>query len=1311
MQGSLFSSYFSNEGVKETEDWKSLSSEKLGKFLKGISELFRRVESIEKELDEADTEDLLIRPVLNLLGFSFFRQKSLSKKRLDVPDFVLFKDEKDREEFSKKKNWSRALTILEAKRYGRDLEKDVGQILRYLSVAEVESNGRVVWGILTNGRVWRLYYHRFPSRAEGYVEFDLERAVKSGDFENLKLFYLLFRREAFTPTDWRKESFLELALEEGKKWERRVSENLENKIFFEVFPSIAKGFIEVAAKRGREKNEELLSEVYENTLIFLYRVLFLLYAEDRELLPVYDENYRPYSLTKIREEIAEIVDSGRTPSCKFFFYDRLKNLFQMVDKGDRALKIPPYNGGLFKPENYPFLEAYSVPDKYLIPALDSLSREEGKFINYRDLSVRQLGSIYEGLLEFKLKLAEKPLRVGRKNGTEVYRTARSEREAVVKVGDVYLTNENEERKSSGSYYTPDFIVQTILKETVEKFVEKSIEDFYSKVSELKKLKGLNKRKKTEELKKLDPAESLLELKILDPAMGSGHFLVGAVDYVSDRILELMNEFSGKKFFGDELYESPLVQRIKGIREKILDRAEKEGYLINEKKLSDKNLIKRVVLKKCIYGVDLNPLAVELAKVSLWLHTFTVGAPLSFLDHHLKCGNSLIGADPKSFEKLFSNSLFGSRYVGLLNALQLLERIQEITDSDISEVEESARTYREVVDILKPYRKVLDLFVAKYFLNNGLELLIDGTKGNPLDVVEGKVDLEKDKKLKELFERALKLSQEKSFFHWELEFPEVWQRKRKGFDIVVGNPPYVRIQELKKRRKDETEYFKKIFKTPEGSYDLYVLFVEKGLSLLNEKGRLGFIVPNKFTKLNYGRKLRELISKHLDKFIDFGDNQIFPNQTTYTSLLFLTKEEREKAKILKAPRLKGANEVKEWLSEVEDEFFEVETSKLGGAPWILVSKREGEILKKMDSVSVKLSELVEDVIVGVQTSADDVYILELLSEEFPYYRVYSRALDREILLERELLKPLVTGEDIERYFVKDSRKLLLFPYKLLNGRAELIPEEELKEIYPKTWKYLKENERVLRGREYGKFDDENWYRYGRHQNLDKQELKKLGVAETVKRLEVFYDEKGKYYFHNVRVNGIIPNPESKYFTEYLLAVLNSYPVNFYFTRISVPHRGGHYAANKQFLSPLPIPKVDFSDFSEKELSELKENYLLEGKVRKILSSISPQSKTVHDFLSFLAKKMVELSSNVYLLERFLKGELKEGSMERIRALTLIEEHYPKISEANVKDAGLNLLEKMKQHRNYVDRLIDEIVFRAFNLNETDKKEIERRLSCS
>jgi type I restriction-modification system DNA methylase subunit len=947
MQGSLFSSYFLEEGIRETEDWKRLSFEEVQDLFSKISEVFQKMELISDRADEADTEDTAIRPILELLGFSYFRQKSISNRRGDVPDFVLFGEERDKEKFAKNKNWNRALAILEAKRWNRNVEKDVGQILRYLSAAEVESNGKIVWGILTNGRVWRLYYHKFPSRAEGYVEFDLAKAIKEKDINLIKLFYLLFRKEAFTPTEWRKKSFLEIALEEGKKWEERVSENLENKIFFEIFPSISKGFIEVATKRGRKRDEKLLKEVYENTLIFLYRILFLLYAEDRGLLPIDDENYKPYSFTKIREEIAELVDSGKTLSCKFFFYDRLKNLFRIVDKGDKALKIPPYNGGLFKPESHPFLERYAVPDRYLVPALDKLSREEGRFINYRDLSVRQLGSIYEGLLEFKLKLAEKPLKVGRKNGVEVYRTAKLEKEAVVKAGNVYLTNEKDERKSSGSYYTPDYIVQTILRETTEPFVEKKLKEFHEKVSELKKLKGYSAKWKTEELKKFDPAEALLELKILDPAMGSGHFLVGAVDYLSDRVLELVYEVSGKTFFGSEIYESPLVQKLKEIRKKIVERAEKEGYRIREEKLSDKNLVKRIVLKRCIYGVDLNPLAVELAKVSLWLHTFTVGAPLSFLDHHLKCGNSLIGADPESFEELFSNSLFGSRYKGLLNALKLLEKVQELTDSDISEVEESARIYSQVTQELEPYRKVLDIFVARHFLNNGLQLLIDGTKGNPLDVVEGKVNLEKDKHLKALLEKALKLAEEKRFFHWELEFPEVWQREKKGFDIVLGNPPYVRIQEMKKNKKEEINYFNRVFKTPEGSYDLYILFIEKGLSLLNEEGILGYIVPNKFTKLNYGKKLRKLIAKHLNTFVDFGDNQIFPNQTTYTGLLFLTKKERDKAKISRAPHLKGESEIKGWLSEFRKELFEVSTSSLTEAPWILVSKSEGEILKKME----------------------------------------------------------------------------------------------------------------------------------------------------------------------------------------------------------------------------------------------------------------------------------------------------------------------------------------------------------------------------
>ncbi len=1302
MQGSLFSTYFLGEGIKETEDWKRLSSDEIRNFFVEISTYFLKIEAVGNDPDEVDTEDIVIRPILELLGFSYLRQKPISGRRLDVPDFVLFPGEEEKKEFGKKKDWSKALAILEAKRWNRDIEKDVGQILRYLSVAEVKSNGKILWGILTNGRVWRLYYHRFPSRVEGYIEFNLERIVKENDLSSFELFCLFFRKEAFTPAEWRKKSFLEIALQEGKKWEEKVSESLENKIFLEVFPSIAKGFLEDAVKKGREKNEELLEDVYENTLIFLYRLLFLLYAEDRNLLPVNDENYRPYSLMKIREEIAELTDSGRTPSCKSFYYDRLRNLFKIVDRGDRALRISAYNGGLFKPKNHPFLENYSIPDRYLVPALDKLSREDGRFINYRDLSVRQLGSIYEGLLEFKLKVAERPLKVGRKNGTEIYKPVKSEREAVVKIGDLYLTNEKEERKSSGSYYTPDYVVQTIVKETVGHFVEEKQRIFKEKISELKKLRGYTAKWKTKELKKFDPAEALLELKILDPAMGSGHFLVGIVDYLSDRILEIMDEVSGEVYFGNEVYESPLIQKIKKIREKILVRIEEESYRINEEKLSDKNLVKRIVLKRCIYGVDLNPLAVELAKVSLWLHTFTVGAPLSFLDHHLRCGNSLIGADPESFEKLFTNSLFGSRYAGLMSALKLLERVQEITDSDISEVEESARVYSLVVKELEPYRKVLDLFVARHFLNNGLQLLIDGTKGNPLDIVEGKVafgNKKEDRKLKELLEKALKIAEEKRFFHWELEFPEVWQREKKGFDVVLGNPPYVRIQEMKKSRKEEVDYFNKVFQTPEGSYDMYVLFIEKGLSLLNENGYLGYIVPNKFTKLNYGKKLRKLISKHLYRFIDFGDNQIFPKQTTYTGLLFLTAKENKKAEISKAPCLKGEAEIKDWLSGFEDELFEVETSNLGEAPWILVSKREGEILRKMESVSVKLEDVVDEIIVGIQTSADDVYILELISDEFSHYRVYSKALNREVLLEKELLKPLITGEDIERYFVKESKKLLLFPYRVSGERAELIPENEFKEEYPDIWKYLKENEERLRKREGGKFNDDKWYRYGRHQNLDKQERKKFGIPRLCNRLKAFFDEEGQYYFDNVDVNGILLKEEINYSPYFLLAILNSRALDWRFKVGSVPFRGNYFSANKQFLSPLPVPEIDFSSFSEKGLTNLKENYHRPARVIHLVESLFPRSKTVHDFIATLSQEVCELSSDTFTIRKLVKEEILEEPGKKAELLSLLTKYYfEPFPEFAMKSIAEKVLADIDKKKNYLEKLIDKIVFRMFDLTD-------------
>ena len=1390
--GGLFSEYFLQEGIRETQDWKRLTDDELKKIYSEAKRIFEDFQQRENP-DEADTEDGLIIPMLDLLGFHWTRQKSPSTKgRAQVPDFVLFPDEESKKQFDRKgrgsKPWDKAVAILEAKRWRRPLDRGdrtdpidphipSNQILRYLSQVEVASGGKVVWGILTNGELWRLYYNRAPSRSDSFVQFNLTQIFSQDDLEEFKRFYLLLRKDAFVPTHWRpRETFLEVALREAKRWEERITEDLKERVFEEIFLDIARGFLEDARRKGREVDDTLLEDIYHNTLVLLYRLLFLFHAEDRDLLPIRNDAYRPFSISNLRDEAARMMDSGKILSTKATFtWKKLKELFRIVNEGDRTLGVPPYNGGLFDPRKHPFLETYEVPDSYLIPAIDKLSRDYSKTpprrINYKDLSVRQLGSIYEGLLEFKLRVAETHLGVRKQKGKEVYFPVKDESKAKVRKGELYLTNDRSERKSTGSYYTPDYIVQYIVRNTIEPLIQQKLRAFEewkeeigrirsrSQLLHLMKIHGIQFDPKeydregrpvrdrsmdelrTALLQAKDPAQAILELKILDPAMGSGHFLVDAVDYISDRVLEILAEISGEPFFGVP-YTSPLTRKLEGIRDRILTKAEEEGYFIDRAKLEDKNLIKRIILKRSIYGVDINPLAVELSKVSLWLHTFTVGAPLSFLDHHLKVGNSLIGMDPETFQRVIDEGMFGQKAAGILKALDPIQRLQELTDADISEVEESTRLYNQILQEMEPYKRVLDLFTAEFFHDpKAAFAFFEWRQGksnrkkappipwawkelenfNPFEVIEGRREIagkvqEMTPEEKELLQKLFQIARQKKFFHWKLEFPEVWYDKNgpkpdAGFDAIIGNPPYIRIQEIRKSDPDSAEFWKHMFQSAQKSYDIYSLFIERGLQLLAKTGILGYIVPNKFTKLEYGEPLRRLIGKHLMKFIDFGDNQIFPDQTTYTGLLFLSGSPTERALVARIPTM-PVEELEKLLSSGQVDFYEIDTDRLGPEPWILVSKAEFQILEKMEERSRKLEELVERIIVGIQTSADDVYILEKVSSTGGHFRVFSRASGRELVLEKDLLKPLVSGEDIERYYVKLSRKLLLFPYRLLpEGGAQLIPEDELRELYPRTWAYLKEHEEKLRGREGGKFDDDQWYRLGRTQNLDKHERPKFGVAETVKRLEMFFDYEGRYYFHNVRVNGILMKSESQLNPYYLLALLNSRPMDFYFKQISVPHRGGHYAANKQFLSPLPIPRIDFST-RDRDLLEELERMHSEGKsneeIMRIVRGLPSDSAVLHDFLSHLARHMSRITRRRYLLQLFVDGGLEDGTEEMLEVVETLSGHPRWKDGAPLdyrKQLAKILIESLTQDIERTDRLIDRIVYHLYGLSEKEVEIIE------
>ena len=657
------------------------------------------------------------------------------------------------------------------------------------------------WGILTNGAVWRLYDYRARPRATGYYEADLAQIIRSDDDDALRLFYLLFRRDSFIRQAGATTTFLEDALAEGRRYEEQVAQDLSSVVFDHVFPNL------VAALANATEPEADLEPVREAALICLYRLLFVLYAEDRGLLPVNDARYADYGLRKpVREHIARRMAQGAVFSNRATgYYDKLFNLWRLIDEGDPDIGLPPYNGGLFATDTAPLLETVRLPDAQLAPIIYDLSHTETdghrRFINYRDMSVQQLGSIYERLLE-----------------REPFRNDD---------GHITIRPNPYARKDSGSFYTPQELVDLIVERTLGPLVEERLTQFEAQAAALQS----DRRPQVEraaELRKLDPAAAVLGLKVLDPAMGSGHFLVTAVDYLSDTIADLIEDPSAVPAWLPDPYVSPLVERVESIRRNILKRAAEAAWVLDTAQLTDQAIIRRMVLKRCIYGVDKNPLAVELAKVSLWLHSFTVGAPLSFLDHHLRCGDSLLGLTVwEAIGELnrLGGVFAGSAIAGAESATKTMQEIEALSDADIAEVRESALLFRGVEHTTEDLRGLLDFLSGLSWLTAGMKqreraafqaplgealgtttdayaLLARGPGATPPSPrgrgAGGEVRPPRAPAFERLWRNAKSTADHEHFLHWEVAFPGVWHgwqhtQPQGGFDAVIGNPPWDRIK--------------------------------------------------------------------------------------------------------------------------------------------------------------------------------------------------------------------------------------------------------------------------------------------------------------------------------------------------------------------------------------------------------------------------------------------------------------------------------------------------------------------------------------
>lgn len=876
MQGQLFTQDFLTRGVTETPPHQALSDAVFAGFSSALQGIFKGLDGA-STLNEAQTEQLVINKVLVALGWGddTLPQVNLSgKRREDVPDVLLFADAAAKAAALPLKDDQRyrhGLAILEAKRWLRPLDRGdaseatdpdapSSQMLRYLSRADVVSDRAVKWGMLTNGAVWRLYWQDARSRVEEFFEVDLAAALGVPGIQRepdemapghaLRLFYLFFQRAAFLPQGWDNagRTFHAYALNEARLYEEKVSQDLGARVFTEIFPqladALARGDLHAQTHEvgyGQFKRPqftpEYLDEVREAALVLLYRLLFLFYAEDRNLLPVRDARYAPYSVRHIREDVRDKVDAGTTyaRSIPHIFWS-LRQTFQIINTGDDDIGMPAYNGGLFDRARSKLLERTNVPDAVMAPIIDALSRRTEDllhgWINYRDLSVSHLGGIYERLLEYSL-VHEVQAADSYKDKPEINR--------------VTAVPASFARKVSGSYYTHDDLVRLILRESVGLLARERVEAFQTQINTWKGKHSLTTAQWTvldgtsekNQLDSLDPAVRILELQICDPAMGSGHFLVALVDFLADLVLEaittttlLVNEQPWAAHLAESgrPWQSPVLQRMAHIRRSIKTTAKNHGWAVTDAQLDDRHIVRRMILKKCIFGVDKNPMAVELAKTALWLHTFTVGAPLSFLDHHLKIGDSLHGERLPQVQRGLQNLgalLLQTEFDRLALAAKAIAQVADLTDVDIAEARLSRQLAQEAATQVAPIHAVLDFWRALRWLvpdwpvdkisklskllpprplgegRGEGSALLDGLvkllePGQNLVTVIGTGQLDGDdsatRAANDLMAKARALAARETFFHWWTSFPTVFGTgSGGGFDAIIGNPPWDRIK--------------------------------------------------------------------------------------------------------------------------------------------------------------------------------------------------------------------------------------------------------------------------------------------------------------------------------------------------------------------------------------------------------------------------------------------------------------------------------------------------------------------------------------
>lgn len=406
------------------------------------------------------------------------------------------------------------------------------------------------------------------------------------------------------------------------------------------------------------------------------------------------------------------------------------------------------------------------------------------------------------------------------------------------------------------------------------------------------------------------------------------------------------------------------------------------------------------------------------------------------------------------------------------------------------------------------------------------------------------------------------------FDWKSAFPDVFEQG--GFDCVIGNPPYIRIQTLSEWAPDEAKRYKESYRSAtRGNFDIYVCFIEKGINLLSETGRIGYIVPHKFFNADYGSGLRSLISagRHLEKLISFGAEQVFRGATTYTCLCFATRTPNQSV------TFERAYDLPSWRADSELNLRTMSAAYLGDAEWYLLTDDERRLLESLRTKGMPLSAVASSISQGLKTGADTVFVVESTSSMEGIVSGQSKALSRHIEIESAFTLRVAKGGDIRRYAAAEPKRHIVFPY---DRAGDLIPSSTLETRAPRTWAYLRECRAVLDNRERGKFAGPRFYQFSRAQCLRLAGVTKILTPDIAPEPSFALDLCGETAFLGGAAGGYGITLPKNVVPTFVLGIMNSGLLGWYILATSTVFRGGWRSYESRFIGGFPIRTIDFEN---------------------------------------------------------------------------------------------------------------------------------------